>query len=216
MVRRFTILSALLCAALTLVACDSSSGGDDIGGFFSEEVEITLKEQETTLYEPLDESTDVEIVIDAIVRAMQTSGSGFTPSDADFCLTYLSAAFSSLKAASDNGVVVGSTDVSVPTTLAAEYVSAILPLDTMSMPNIGTPTDSAYSIPYVSPGTSEVRCGGISSNGGDTYIAYADYVEDGVIVERYIITLKKNSYPITQSRYRLNYTVTAAAKIEQY
>ena len=43
-----------------------------------------------------------------------------------------------------------------------------------------------------------------------TYTAYVDYTLNGVIESRYIITLEANRYPISESKFKFNYTVIAA------
>jgi len=206
---QLTITTILTIAALT--SC--TNGGDNIGGFSQPQVSVSFKESETTPPLAADDCADMTVIFDALVRVMAEDELKYKPDDGAFVRRVMSAVFSSYSGATESGVTVGAADVSVPVPLASDYLYALL--GGHAVPDMGVKTvNNAYVFEYIKPSDAQTKVTDFLSEADGTYTAYVDYIKNGTIESRYIITLSKNGNSDSQTKYNFSYAVTAAITFE--
>ena len=194
-----------------LSSCNSH--GDNIGGFSQPQVSVSFKESETTPPLTVDDYADMTIIFDALVRVMAEDKLTYRPDDPAFVSRVMSAVFSSYSGALESGVVVGTADVSVPVPLASDYLTALFGSHAASDMGVKI-VNNAYVFDYVKPSDAQTKVTDFLADEDGTCTAYVDYIKDGTIESRYIITLAENSDSDPQTKYHFGYTVTAAITFE--
>jgi len=221
--KTISITAAVISAAVLLTSC--GGGGDDIGGWNDGQVTVSFKTEETTAPDVLYDASSMTVIFDALVRVMAEQGMTFLPEDSDFLWTVVGAA---LEYSGDTDVVAANGIVTAPFSIAADYISALLPLGSTAIPvphqseaipdpgagmDIGE-KNGIYAFFHYEHSGAEVRISDLLSDGDGTYTAYVDYIKDEIIASRYILTLGVNPYPTQTTKYDFNYTVIAAAEMK--
>ena len=198
----------ILILALMLISCGGDERGIDIG---ETTAQISLKNTEPPPPDIMDTASDMFPVFDSITRAMEYHGVRYSDEPLFVWQTLIMMV--------NYG---GETDgLSVPAELIGDYIAACFG-GTAKIPPIAegmsyNPESFIYTVPQVSGYIYDdfiVEVGDILDNGDGTFTAYINFkTADGVIVNQYMFTLKKNPRINAASRNNMMYSVVLAAEL---